>query len=173
MSRVLLALVYSLVFHASSVMGCALLKDFTLKKLIIRAVLDAQMNLTLSHITMSVPGCSTYFISFWGHATVLPHRKYLLHDLITRVFLRSLQHGIVVMGFLDAFVSSNHQHRRIIENPWNFGDCMKRRIRFMTAITPAYAHAYQATCLARHMPAVPAPKFPPTKAQSQISVPSQ
>ena len=32
---------------------------------------------------------------------------------------------------------------------------MKGRIRFMTAITPAYAHAYQATCLARHIPAVP------------------
>ena len=29
------------------------------------------------------------------------------------------------------------------------------RLRFMTAITPAYAHAYQATCLTRHMPAVP------------------
>ena len=35
-----------------------------------------------------------------------------------------------------------------------FGDCMKGRIRFMTAITPAYAHAYQATCLARHIPGV-------------------
>ena len=29
----------------------------------------------------------------------------------------------------------------------------------MTAITPAYAHAYQATCLSRHMPAVPHHNF--------------
>ena len=43
-------------------MGCALLKDVTLKSMIIRAVLDAQMNLTLSHITMSVPCCTTYLI---------------------------------------------------------------------------------------------------------------
>ena len=63
------------------------------------------------------------------------------------------------MGFLDAFVYAHHQHRRIIENPGNFGDCMKGRIRFMTAITPAYAHAYQATCLARHIPAVPHQNF--------------
>ena len=40
---------------------------------------------------------------------------------------------------------------RILEN---FGDCMKGRIRFMTAITPAYAHAYQVTCLTRHIPDV-------------------
>ena len=39
------------------------------------------------------------FISSWGHATVLPQRDHLLHDLITQVFLRSLQCGIVVMGF--------------------------------------------------------------------------
>ena len=36
---------------------------------------------------------------------------------------------------------------------------MKGRIRFMTAITPAYAHAYQATCLTRHMLAVPHQKI--------------
>ena len=41
-------------------MGCALLKDFTLKSMNIRAMLDAQMNLTLSHITISVSGHTTY-----------------------------------------------------------------------------------------------------------------
>ena len=30
---------------------------------------------------------------------------------------------------------------------------LKRRIRVMTAITPVYAHAYQATCLTRRLPA--------------------
>ena len=97
--------------------------------------------------------------SIWGQATVLPRRSHLLHDLITQVMLRSLQYGIVVMASFYAFVYAHHQHRRSIENPGNFGDCMKGRIRFMTDITPAYAHAYQVTCLTRHMPAVPRPNF--------------
>ena len=42
--------------------------------------------------------------SVWGQATVPPRRGHLFHDLITQVFLRSLQHGIVVMGVIDAFV---------------------------------------------------------------------
>ena len=58
------------------------------------------------------------------------------------------------MGFIDAFVYAHHQHRQGFENPGNFGDCMKGRIRFMTAITPAYAHAYQVTCLTRRIPAI-------------------
>ena len=37
---------------------------------------------------------------FWRHATILP-----------RVFLRSLHYGIVVLGFLDAFVYAHHKHR--------------------------------------------------------------
>ena len=78
--------------------------------------------------------------------------------------------GIVVMGFLVVFVYTHHLHRRILENPGNFGDCMKGRIRFMKAITPAYVHAYQATCLSRHMPAVPHQNFRQPKAQGQISV---
>ena len=41
-------------------MGSALHRDFTLKNMIIRAVLDAQMNLTLSHTTMNVTSCTTY-----------------------------------------------------------------------------------------------------------------
>ena len=63
------------------------------------------------------------------------------------------------MSFLDAFVYAHHQHHQSFENPGNLGDCMKGRIRFMTAITPAKAHAYQATCLATHMPAVPHKNF--------------
>ena len=62
------------------------------------------------------------------------------------------------MGLLDAFVYAHHQ-RRGFENPGNFGDYMKGRIRFMTAITLAYAHAYQTTCLTAHMPAVPHQNF--------------
>ena len=65
------------------------------------------------------------FTFIWGQATALPRRHHLQHDLITQVFLRSLQYGIVVMAFIDAFVFAHHQHRRSIENPGNFGDCMK------------------------------------------------
>ena len=85
---------------------------------------------------------------------MLPRRNHLLHDLITQVFLRSFQYGIVVMGFIDAFVYAHHQHRQGFENPGNFGDYLKGRIRFMTAITPAYVHACQSTCLTRHMLAI-------------------
>ena len=42
-------------------MGCVLNGDFTLQRTITLGVLDAQMNLTLSLITMSVPGCITSF----------------------------------------------------------------------------------------------------------------
>ena len=52
---------YSLVSYASYVMGSALHRDLTLKNMITPAVLDAQMNLTLSHITMNVTGCTTFW----------------------------------------------------------------------------------------------------------------
>ena len=42
----------------------------------------------------------------------------------------------------------------------------------MTAITPAHAHAFQATCLTRRVPAVPRLKLPLAEAQSQIPAPS-
>ena len=43
------------------------------------------------------PRLHNIFVSFWRHATILPRRNHILHDLITRVFLRSLQYGIVVL----------------------------------------------------------------------------
>ena len=107
------------------------------------------------------------FTSFWGQATILPRRNHLLHDVITRVFLRSLQYGIVVMGFLDAFVHAHHQHRLGCANAGNFGDCLRGRVRFMTAITPAYAHAYQKICLAMHSPRAPHPSFRLPKPKSR------
>ena len=110
------------------------------------------------------------FASIWGHATALPRKGHLLHDLITQVFLRSLQYGNVVMGLIDAFVYAHNNHlRRNIENSGNFWDCMNRKIRFMTAITPAYAHAYQVTCLTRHIPAVQSQTFrlPSAKAKKR------
>ena len=65
MFRVLPVLDCLLVLFASYVMGFVLHGDFTLLNLITPVELDAQMNLTLSLITMSVPGCFNIFISFW------------------------------------------------------------------------------------------------------------
>ena len=119
---------------------------------------DEPDSLSLSHYN-ECPLLYNMLTSIWRQATVPPRKSHLPRDLITQVFLRSLQYGIVLVGFVDAFVYVHHQHRRSIENPGNFGDCMKGRIRFMTAITFAYAHAYQVTCLTRHMPAVPRLNF--------------
>ena len=99
------------------------------------------------------------FTSVWRHATIFQRRGHLFHDLITQNFLRSLQYGIVVMGVLDAFVYAHNHHSRNIDNPGNLGACIKGRIRFMTAITPAYAHAYQFICVAGHIPAASLQNF--------------
>ena len=79
--------------------------------MIVRAVLDAHMNLALSHITMSVLVCTNFLLLFGDMLRRFHGEANLLHDLITQVFLRSLQYGIVVMGFIDAFVYAHHQHR--------------------------------------------------------------
>ena len=68
--------------------------------------------------------------------------------------MRSIQYGIVFLGVL-MLVYAHHKHSLDSENCGKFVDCMKGRIRKMTAITPAYAHAFQATCLAQHFPGVP------------------
>ena len=58
---------------------------------------------------MSVTCCRTYLLLSGDMLQLCPQRSHFLHELITRVFLRSLQYGIVVMGFLDAFVYGHHQ----------------------------------------------------------------
>ena len=63
------------------------------------------------------------------------------------------------MGVIDAFVYGHSQLKRKIENPGNYGDCMRGRIRFMTAITSACALAYQLIFLTRHIVAVRSQKF--------------
>ena len=98
----------------------------------------------------------THIYFFLG---TFPQRNPFLHDLITREFPQSLQCCTVVLGSFDAFVYAPHQHRRIVENPGNFGDSMKGRVWVMTAITLAFAHAYQATCLAQYLSGVPHHNF--------------
>ena len=46
--------------------------------MITHAVLDAQMNLTLSHITMSVPGCTT-FLFLSGDMLRFCHKEIVLY----------------------------------------------------------------------------------------------
>ena len=82
------------------------------------------MSLTLTHYN-ECPRLYNMFVSFWRHTTTLPQRNHLLHDLVSRLFLQSLQHGIVVLGFFDAFVYAHHKHRLVSKNAGNFGDCMK------------------------------------------------
>ena len=78
--------------------GSVLHRDFTLKNMITLAVFDAQMNLSLSHITMSVDSCTT-FLLLSGDVLHNCHREIIFyHDLVTRVFLQSLRYGIVVLG---------------------------------------------------------------------------
>ena len=101
-----------LVFCASFATGYARLEDFTLRVMNKCVVLDVRMNPTPSPTTTNALILYDLFFPFWRPATVLPRRNNLLHDLITQVFLRSLQYAIVELGFIDAFVHAHHQHRR-------------------------------------------------------------
>ena len=113
--------------------------------------------------------------SFRGLMTALApafHSVDHIAGLNLKVFLRSLQHGIVVMGFIDAFVYAHHQHRRSIENSGNFGDlieienplhddyhfCLRSRV---PCDMPHKTHAY-----------CPASELPLAEAQSQMSASS-
>ena len=85
-------------------MGSVLHREITLTP----AVLDARIEPdSLSHYN-ECPRLCNFFGSFWRHSTILPQRNLFLHNLNTRVFLRSLQYGIVVLDFLDACVYAHH-----------------------------------------------------------------
>ena len=153
-----------LVFCASSATDYVRQKDFTLKERGERVELEVRMTPTLSHYN-ECPLLYNMFTSFWARAAAHPRRSHLLHDLITQVFLRSLQYGIVVMGFIDAFVYAHHQHRRSIEHPGNFGEydghhsCLRPRI---SGNMPNKTHACN-----------PASELPLAEAQSQVSASPQ
>ena len=127
---------------------------------------------SLSHYN-ECPFCMICFRSFWKQATELPRRNHLLHDLITHVFLRSLQYGIVVMGFIDAFVYAHHQHRQGSEYPGIFGVYMKGRIRFMTTIIPSHAPCISGNMSIKTHAGYLRKKIPSPEAQRKISVSSQ
>ena len=87
--------------------------------MITHAALDAQMKLTpLTHCN-EYPRLYKHFLFLSGDMPRYCHkRNHFLHDLITRVFLQSLQYGIVVTGFsLMLLVYAHHKHRHDSENP--------------------------------------------------------
>ena len=116
---------------------------------------------------------SNIFVSLRRNAEIHPRENHILYDLITEVLHANLQSGIVVMGFIDAFVYAHNYHRHNADRPGKFEDCMEVRIRLMTAITPAYAHAYQASFLGRRPLDIPLSKVLPTVCQGQVPEPSQ
>ena len=83
---------FTVVFCASFATGHARLKDFTPRVLNKCIVLDVQINPTLPHYN-ECPLLDNLFAALWRHAAALSRRGHLLHDLITQVFLRSLQYG--------------------------------------------------------------------------------
>ena len=159
--RVLLALGYSLASFASYVMGRVLHGDFTLQRTIKYAVLDAQMNLTPSHITMSVPRCTTFFF------------LETCYDIATRVFLQSLQFGIVGLAFLDAFVCAHHQHRQDSENSVNFWWLHERKDSLYDGHHSCLRPRVSGNVSCSTLTWCPAPKLPVAQAQIQVSVSSQ
>ena len=104
------------------------------------------------------------FTTVWRHAETQLRRG---HDLSTQIVLRNLQNGIIVIGVIDAFVSAHDHSVEMWKTQWSFGNCREERIRFMTAITPTYARAYQSFCLTRCPLVARPPKFllPATEAR--------
>ena len=126
---------------------------------------------SLSHDNENVLCCAT-FLPQSGDKLLCYHGEAIFSTTWSpSFFLRSLQYGIVVMGVIDAFAYAHNHHRRNMDNPGNFGDCMKGRIRFKTAITPANAHTYQLTYLTKHIPVVLSQKFrlPLPKPYTQVT----
>ena len=73
----------------------------------------------------------------------------LLHDLLPQVACTRAQFCVFVLGHVDAFVYAFNQQRRNRETWVSLKTTCKDRIRFMTALPPAYAHANQTSCSGR------------------------
>ena len=67
----------------------------------------------------------------------------LLHDLITQTACLGVQYCILTLGVIHVFVCTHNHHRQHRNDPGNFEDCVQGRIRQMSALTPACAHAAQ------------------------------
>ena len=65
-------------------------------------------------------------VTIWRNAGI--HlRGTLFHDLITQILYRSLQHGILVVEIIDAFLHAHNYHRHNTDNPEKVEDCNGRK----------------------------------------------
>ena len=147
-----------LVFYVFFATACARRSDSTWRVENKDVELDVKVNVTLSDTTMNSPLLHNFFTSVWRHAAIQPQKAFFSTTWLLQFFYEAFQYGIVVTGVIDAFCLRN-LHLRNADNPRNLGDGTERRIRFMTAITPTYARAYQSICLARRPMAILHQKF--------------
>ena len=111
------------------------------------------------------------FTLFSPHKKSVLHRRLrheLLHDLITQAACWSFQYGFVVLGIVDAFVFAHNHHRHNTDNPGNFEDCMEELICVITALTPAYARAFQNLCPVGHSDAISVRERQTLRSQGQF-----
>ena len=76
-------------------------------------------------VTLSLLQCVSQTVEhlfFWGHATKVPQRCFLSHDVISLVFLCGIQYGVVVLGFFDTFIHAHHHHSFESAKAGSFGD---------------------------------------------------
>ena len=76
-----------------------------------------------------------------------------------------------VMGFMSAFVNAHNYHRHLRTTQENSRIALEVRLVPMTAIAPAFAHAYQAICLARRPIDILCQRFRLTSAKANYSTP--
>ena len=73
-----------------------------------------------------------------------------------------------MLGIFDAFVYAHNHHRHNTDNPGNFEDCMEELICLITALTPAYARAFQNLCPVGHSDAISVRERQTLRSQGQF-----
>ena len=59
------------------------------------------------------------------------------------------QSPLTLLCGLEAVVYAHNHHMHTTNDPGDFEDCMQGGTRLMRACTPAYAHAFQSSCIGR------------------------
>ena len=89
-----------------------------------------------------------------------------------KLFALGIQHGTLVLVFFTLSCAHTH-HGHNSDNPGDFENCMEGRIRMMTAVTPAHAHAIQHVCLAQRPGSIFGSEVQAPCTQRQLSLPTQ
>ena len=106
------------------------------------------LSLSLQWVSQAFKHLSFFLETCWDIAT----KKPFVPRLDLPCLLRESPKWHCRYGSLTHFVYAHHKHRLDSANAGNL-------VRFMAAITPAFAHAYQTICLAMHLPGVPHRSF--------------